>query len=187
MIIGVTGPSGAGKSTVTKYLSEKYNYFVIDADKIAREITSKGSPALSEISNNFGSVYITEEGELDRRKLGEFVFSNKEKLEILNKITHKYIIKKIKLLVDNNRNAIIDAPLLFETGLDTICDKIILVLCDASKRIERIMERDLISYKEADKRINSQNNYEDYISKSHIIVNNDGRDVPIQLSEVETW
>ena len=187
MIIGVTGPSGAGKSTVTEYLSKNYGYFIIDADKIAREITSKGSKALDEISEEFGKSYITDDGVLDRKKLGTLVFSSKEKLDKLNRITHKYIIDNIKILAKNNKNAVIDAPLLFETGLEILCDKLILVLCDEKVRIERIMKRDSISYEDAQKRIRSQNNYEDFISKCHIVINNVGVNISQQLAEVEKW
>ncbi len=187
MVIGITGPSGAGKSTITEYLSAEYGYFVIDADKIAREITAKGSPALDEISDEFGNLYITNDGQLDRKSLAKLVFSDKEKLDKLNKITHKYIIQKIKFLAANNKNSIIDAPLLFETGLDLICDKIILVMCDFQKRVERIMKRDLLTIEEAEKRINSQNNYSEYASKCHLVVNNDEEDIRKQLAEVEKW
>lgn len=186
MIIGITGPSGAGKSTVTEYLACKYGYFVIDADKIARDVTVKGSKALDEIAATFGVSYITNDGELDRRKLGELVFSQKDQLDKLNKITHKYILEKIEFLAKCHNNAIIDAPLLFETGLDLICDKIILVLCDTQKRIERIMKRDSLTYKQAEERIKSQKNYEEYISKCQIIIN-DGRDIHKQLTEVKNW
>ena len=187
MIIGITGPSGAGKSTVTQYLNKEYGFFVIDADKISREITAKGSKVLIEIADEFGYSYITDDGELDRKKLAKLVFSDKEKLKKLNEITHKHIVEKRELLVKNNFNAIIDAPLLFETSLDVMCDKIILVLCDEAKCIERIMKRDFISFEEATKRIKSQNNYDNYISKCHLVVNNDGEDLSKQLAEVGKW
>ena len=187
MIIGITGPSGAGKSTVTAILAEKYNLFVIDADKIAREVTSKGSPALAEIAQVFGPLYVTLAGELNRRELAKCVFGDKTQLEKLNSITHKYIVKKIEALVKEHSNSIIDAPLLFEAKLDRLCHKIILVSSDVKVRAERIMKRDLITFDEAMDRINSQKDYSSYAPKCDLTVNNDGENIMLQLQEVESW
>ena len=94
-IIGITGGSGAGKTTVCAEF-KKYGAVIVDADKISKEVTKKGSPALGEIEKVLGEQYILSSSELDRKKLGELVFSDDSKLEILNKITHKYIYLKME-------------------------------------------------------------------------------------------
>ena len=188
MVIGVTGPTGAGKSTVTEFLSKKYNLFIIDADKIARQVTAKKSPALKEIENTFGKDYINSDGELNRKALGKLVFSDKEQLEKLNCITHKYIIEEIESLVRSNDICILDAPLLFETNLDLLCEKIILVTGDEAVRAERIMKRDLITIETAMNRIRSQKDYSLYIPKCHLVINNNNdSDLSVELAEVKCW
>ena len=95
MVIGVTGPTGAGKSTVTEFLSKKYNLFIIDADKIARQVTAKKSPALKEIENTFGKDYINSDGELNRKALGKLVFSDKERTLFFSFIDHCRVFLEI--------------------------------------------------------------------------------------------
>ena len=180
MVIGITGPTGAGKTTISKEICEKLGYTLIDADKIARDITKKGEKALEEVIACFGEEFLVD-GELDRKHLAQVVFNDKEKLDKLNKITHKYITEKIKLAISQNSNSLIDVPLLFESGLDKLCNKIILVLCDENIRIERIMKRDNISEENALSRINAQKDYSLYKAKSDIVINSSQK---INLSEV---
>ena len=95
MIIGITGGSGVGKSTVSKEF-EKKGFFVIDADIVAHKVMDKGSECLKEVIDFFGSEYLNSDSTLNRKKLGTLVFNNKEMLDKLNEITHKYIIKAIE-------------------------------------------------------------------------------------------
>lgn len=186
MIIGITGPTGAGKSVVSEYLAEKENIYHIDADKVSRLVTEKGSLCLKEIETIFGREYINSDGTLNRRSLGEYVFSNKDALSKLNEITHKYIVDAIKKETEKHTHSLIDAPLLFETGLDSICDKIILVLCPEDIRIKRITERDGISVTDAYNRINNQKDYSEYIPKCNIVIENTDRESFIkQLERIE--
>ncbi len=175
MIIGITGGSGTGKSLASEFFKEN-GFLVIDFDKISRDVSKKGSDSLRELHLVFGDAILNPDGTLSRKKLGEIVFSDKEKLAILNEITHKYIIKeaiKIKETTDA-KNIIYDAPLLFEAGLDRECDFVISVLADKEKRIERIMKRDSISMEYAKRRIESQKCDEFYIEKSDFSVYNNG-------------
>ena len=99
IIIGLTGGTGSGKTTVASMCIELGAY-VIDADLVARKIVQKGTPALKEIVSYFGCDILLLSGELDRKKLGRIVFSDKGKLRMLNDITYKYITKEIEKEID---------------------------------------------------------------------------------------
>jgi len=174
MVVGLTGGSGTGKSTACDFF-RKRGYIIVDSDKIARKVCEKGEKCFDDIVDAFGTSVLNEDGTLDRAKLGGIVFSNKEKLELLNQITHKYIIQKNMEIIKNNpdANIVLDAPLLFEAGLDKVCHEIICVLSDIKKRAERIMERDLITLEKAMARINSQPDDDFYIERcTHVLYNN---------------
>ena len=173
MIIGFTGGTGTGKSSACDFF-RKNEYLIIDADKVSRDVCVKGSRCLEEISEAFGSRILDEEGNLKRRALGDIVFNDKSKLELLNTITHKHIRNEIIGIVSRNpqRNIVIDAPLLFEAGLDSICDLKVCVLSSKSKRTERIMLRDGLTEEQAIARVESQPDDEFYISKCDIVLFN---------------
>ncbi len=154
-VLGLTGGTGAGKSAVSSLL-EKSGATIIDADKLSREITKEGGIALPEIDASFPGVI--KNGVLDRKALGRIVFSDKEKLLILNEITHKYIIELTKKAIEASKGLIVlDAPLLFEAGEDKLCDKVIFVDADEKNRLERIVKRDNLSIDEAKARIEARN------------------------------
>ncbi|MBQ2942367.1 MAG: dephospho-CoA kinase [Clostridia bacterium] len=154
-VLGLTGGTGAGKSLISAILQKK-GAKIIDADKLSREITKEGGIALSEIDESFPGVI--KDGVLDRKALGRIVFSDKEKLLILNKITHKYIIKLTKEEIEASSGLIVlDAPLLFEAGEDKLCDKVIFVDAEDELRLARIMKRDNLSIDDARLRINARN------------------------------
>ena len=96
MIIGITGSSGAGKSTVCEMIEKTYNSKTITADKIARKLSEKGTEYLNEIIQRFGNNVLTENGDLNRRKLANIIYSSKQKRQELNQITFKYIKKEIE-------------------------------------------------------------------------------------------
>ena len=149
-VIGITGPSGAGKSAVSALLQTKYGFNVIDADRVYHSLVSAPSPCLDEIKKEFGDSVIDINGALDREALGQIVFGdgNSDKLLILNKITHKYVVDKIVCDIEycklENTNCVVDAPLLLEAELDRVCDFTIAVLADEKTRAERIIARDSI-------------------------------------------
>jgi len=187
-IIGLTGGSGAGKSEVCKaFLS--FGVKSIDTDKISREVTGKGE-CLRELVENFSSIILNDNGELDRKKLAEIAFSSKENHELLNKITHKHILEECKrILLDIEKNGaesvIIDAPMLFESGFDKNCDVIISVTADLEKRIERIIKRDNITPEQAELRIKNQKSDEFFIKNSDYVIDNnsDYSGVSVQVSK----
>ncbi len=173
MIIGLTGGSGTGKSSAARYIEQK-GFVTVDFDRISRDICQKGSPCLNEIVQVFSESVLNEDKTLNRRRLGEIVFSDSGKLAILNSITHKYILMESERIVRENSgcNLLFDAPLLFEAGLEKQCDLVISVLAEREIRINRIIERDSISREAAENRIDSQPKDEYYIGKSDFCVTN---------------
>ena len=175
--IGLTGPSGAGKGEVCS-LFAKLGVPSIDTDRVYREIAVKGSPCLDELVSFFSKDVLKEDGSLDRKKLALAVFSDREKLAALNSITHKYILKETekrleKLEKDGYKAAIVDAPVLFESGWDKNCDVVISVVANKDTRVKRIRLRDGITEKAALQRLNSMHNSSFYVSKSDIVIKND--------------
>ena len=172
MIIGLTGGIASGKSTVSKYLAEK-GFKVYDADKIAKDISGKKS-VQKDIITTFSNKILDENGNIDRKKLKEIVFENKEKLKQLNAIIHPKVIDFYKELKEKNTDEIIffDVPLLFESGIDKFCDKILVVISDYEIQINRIVERDRIDRELAEKIIKSQLSNEERIKKADIVIEN---------------
>ncbi len=175
-VVGLTGPTGAGKSTVAAAFAE-YGIKSIDADKVAREITQPGSPALSELTSAFGEDILNSDGTLNRMELAARAFKNERTTKLLNDITHPLIIMKIRRMIkelgeSGEKIVIIDAPLLFESGIDSMCDKTVAVVADIDTRYERILARDHLSNKEARQRMSAQNEAYYYISKADFVIEN---------------
>ena len=178
-VLGVTGPSGSGKGEVSKILLNM-GYSVIDADAIYHDLLIPPSKCLDELVYNFGKQILTAGGLVNRETLGAMVFGdkNRDKLELLNSITHKHVVDKIQKVVCGMRAmgapvCVIDAPLLIESGLNGMCDITIAVLANKDIRLERIIKRDGIEKDRAIKRINSQKNDEFYMKNSDFTIVND--------------
>ena len=177
LVLGLTGPTGAGKSTVAEILS-KHGFAIIDADKIARSVTEKGSPALAELAAAFGSDIIDKSGELNRKLLAKRAFSDSKSSDLLNSITHPHILKltedKIEEYIKSGKSRIVfDAALLFESGSDSFCDFTAAVVAPTETRLKRVMRRDLITEKEAALRMSSQNPNEYYSEHADFVIVND--------------
>ncbi len=175
-IIGVTGRSGSGKSTVCKVLND-IGIDVIDADLVHREIVDAGQPCLADIALEFSIMILNADGTLNRKKLGEVVFSDKDKLARLNQITFPYIKKeimnKVSLLEKKGRKVVvIDAPTLFESGLNHQCDFIVSVISEDAENINRIVIRDRLSDDMARNRLSSQHTNEFFKLHSDVIIEN---------------
>lgn len=159
-ILGLTGGIASGKSTVSAYLAQN-GALIIDADLIARQVVAKKSSGLKQIVAKFGGEILTASGELDRKKLGKLVFSNKELLKALTDITGPLIRVEILREIEAAKKAqvklvVLDIPLLFETGYQTLCDKVMVVTIPSKLQLERVMKRDNLSAAEARKRIANQ-------------------------------
>ena len=160
-VIGLTGGMGTGKSTVSNYLKQK-GIPIIDADQIAHSLTQKGSPVLEQIRQLLGGAAFREDGELDRKAVAQIVFHDRQKLEQFEELTTKEVVLRCQAAITAYRREggrkiiIVDAPLLFECGLQHWTDENWLISADLAARIERIEERDGLSKEEILDRINNQ-------------------------------
>ena len=190
-VIGLTGGTGSGKSVVSKSLAEA-GAVIVDADKIAHEIILKDEPAYREIVEYYGTGILDAEGNIIRKKLGEIVFNDKEKLAFLNQCTHKYITAEVKRQIAAAKEEgtaaaiIVDAPLLLEAKLEAVCDLVWVVYADPEVRAQRVMARDGISYELAKARISNQKSWEEYRSAASTVIDNSKDLVHLkeQMSEV---
>ncbi len=175
MIIGLTGSSGSGKTVASVFFKEQ-GFFVIDFDKISKDVCGKSSPCLDELVSFFGENILNADKTLNRKRLGEIVFKDKEKLRELNSITHKYIMESAKELLSLHKgeNVVLDAPLLFEAGLDLWCDITLSVISDIRVQIKRITERDGISEDIAKARLATQHDEKFFVSNSDYVIKNNG-------------
>ena len=179
--IGLAGGSGSGKSKIAPVF-ESFSIPSIDTDKVYFELTSGDSICLRELAQEFGMEIISEDGALNRKKLSEIVFfdsDSENKRKKLQTITHKHILCEVRRIIDfyqekRFKAVLVEAPLLFESGFDKECDKIIAVIADKNSRISRIMQRDNISYESALARINSQLDDEYLIQHADYVIYNDG-------------
>ncbi len=176
IILGITGGIGSGKSTVSNFLKE-IGAAVIDADLISRQIVMPGEKALEELTEVFGKDILDDWGQLKRKKLAEIVFNNREKLEKLNGILHKYVAERIKdnvkeQLINNTRIIVVDAPIPIKAGFLDLCHHVWTVSADKELRIRRIMQRSEMTYEEAVSRINSQLSEQEYLKIADIVIDN---------------
>ena len=156
MILGLTGGIASGKTTVSKKIKELGGY-IIDADKISKEV-SNSQEVLKKVEENFG-VEVIENGSLNRKKLREIIFNNREKRKMLNNIMHPIIVKKMKEEIEEHKEEkliVLDIPLLYETKLEYLCDKVLVVWVDEKTQIERIKKRDNSSTELAKRILSSQ-------------------------------
>lgn len=178
IVLGLTGQTGAGKSTLCQSLQQK-GCTVIDADQVARNVVEKGSACIADIVLEFGVEYLTMDGNLNRRKLAESVFTDKAKLKKLNDIMFPYIINTIREQIEQEKQAkdgiiVLDAPTLFESGCDKFCHRVVSVIASQDIRCHRIIERDGLSEDEAMHRIQAQHNDAFYMERSWAVVQNNG-------------
>ena len=175
-VIGLTGKTGAGKSTVAAFLKKK-GCFIIDGDKIARDILLPGEPAVKELSDTFGEDIILPDGSVDRKKLASRAFSSRENTDRLNSITHpriteRFIKERDTAERDGYKIAVIDAAALLESDCKRLCSFFVVVTAPEEIRLERILSRDGITKEQALTRIKAQKSDEYYFSQADYIVKN---------------
>ncbi|MEQ2526976.1 dephospho-CoA kinase [Robertmurraya yapensis] len=192
LVVGLTGGIASGKSTVSNLLREM-GYTIIDADLEARLAVEIGEPAYNEIVLYFGEEIKLPNGQIDRAKLGEIIFNNEEKRLKLNSIVHpdvrRRMLEKREQAVKNGESLIVmDIPLLFESQLTSMVDKVLLVYVDEDTQLQRLMERNGFSEEEALARIKSQMPLKDKVQLSYAVIDNNGtiEDTKKQLNIILT-
>ncbi len=178
IVIGLTGQTGAGKSTAADAM-RSCGCAVINADLIAREVVSTGTDCLKMLENAFGSEIINPDGSLNRKRLADKAFSSKENTGLLNKLTHPFILELAKRRIDEAFSegyniAVFDAPQLFESGGDKLCDVIVSVTAPRECRLSRIILRDNITRKQAIQRIDAQLSEKYFIESSDYVLDGSG-------------
>ncbi|MBS3946855.1 MAG: dephospho-CoA kinase [Dethiobacter sp.] len=178
LILGLTGGMATGKSTVARMFVE-LGAIHIDADSLSREVVAPGEPAWWAIVDRFGSVVLREDGQLDRKALAALVFSDPQKLAALNKITHPPIITLIRQRLAEARASgaglvVLEAPLLYEAGLDSEVDRVVVVAAAEATQLERLVSRDRLLESEARQRMAAQMPLSEKIRLAHYCLDNNG-------------
>ena len=179
LVLGITGGVGSGKSKVLYQLKEKYNAYIVEADKLAHQLMMPGEVIYNRIIEEFGNQIISKTlpYPIDRQKLGNIVFNDKEKLELLNSITHPLVKANILQQIDtekslNTKLFVIEAALLIEDGYKDICDYIWYVFVDKEERIKRLMDSRGYSREKCISIFNSQQEDYYYITNSDAVIDN---------------
>ena len=149
MIIGLTGSIASGKSTVSQMLKE-LGYPIVDADLVARQVVEPGSETLEKIKGAFGEDVILPDGSLDRKKVGDIIFSDPASRKRLNDIIHPAIRQEMlrqraAYVAEGQKVVIMDIPLLFESKLQHFVEKILVVSVTEENQLKRLMERNGLS------------------------------------------
>lgn len=178
-VLGITGSIATGKSTVTNYL-RKLGYLVIDSDRLAYDALTIDQTCIKQTKDRFN----LSNGPIDRKALGRIIFNDKEAKADLEGIIHPYVVNRIKEIISANNDLeiiFLDIPLLFESNLEYLCDKIIVVYLKEEEEIKRLMKRDNIDYDYAKLIISNQMSIEEKKVLADIVLdNNQGVDALYQ-------
>ena len=189
-VIGITGPTGAGKSVVCKRLGDWDRITVIDCDRVARDVVRRGEHCLLDLAVEFSSAIVTKDGELDRRRLAGIVFRDRKKLRRMEGIMFPYILDRIRAETARreaagDRAVFLDAPTLYQSGADALCEKVIAVLAPEGDRLRRIMERDGLTEEEARARMANQPGDEFFEKRADYVIRNTKETSALRLEILE--
>ncbi|NOU98110.1 dephospho-CoA kinase [Paenibacillus sp. LMG 31456] len=179
MNIGLTGGIACGKSTVSNMLVQR-GAMLVDADRIAREVVELGSPVLAQVAERFGHEVLFQDGTLNRKKLGELVFGNQEALKDLQDIMHPSIRALMRERMQQyeqqhpNKLVVVDVPLLYESGLQSMFEEVMVVYIPRNVQMDRLVLRDGLSLEQAEKRLQAQMDIEQKKALADILINNEG-------------
>ena len=177
LIIGLTGGIGSGKTVVANYLVS-LGAVHADADAISRGLTAPGGAALPAIREQFGDEVFCEDGTLNRRALGDVVFADTRARHALEAIIHPQVQHAVIECIDHARSegadaVLLDVPLLFETGMDALCDVTWVITADQETRVQRVLARDNLSREQVESRIASQMSDEERCSRATHVIRNE--------------
>ena len=174
-LIGLTGQTGAGKSVVAQYLWQR-GFSVLNADKMVADVYRESPVCLKAVAACFGSDILKEDGSLDRPLLAKRAFSSPENTALLGKLVHPFVIAEtLRLLKAQEGLVLLDAPQLFESDMDVLCDCTVCVTAPEELRLKRILERDRITEEQARERMKAQLDEAFFREHTdHLIENNSG-------------
>jgi len=179
LVLGVTGGIASGKTTVAHMLAE-LGAPMIDFDLLAREVVAPGQPAFQEIVDYFGQEVIGEDGALDRKRLSGIVFRDPTRRRMLEGMTHPRIlaafVHQVRQLIEKDPHAIVQAvvPLLFETHLEPLVHKVLVVYVSPDTQVDRLTRRDQISQEDARRILDAQMPIDQKAARADFIVRNEG-------------
>ncbi|WP_371361403.1 Dephospho-CoA kinase [Sporomusa rhizae] len=190
-LIGLTGGIASGKSTVSKMLTQ-LGAFIVDADKISREVVMPGKPVWQKIVDRFGTTIANQQGEIDRKQLGKIIFSDSKAKADLEKITHPYIEESANLAIADAEKRgydtiVLDAPLLIEVGWHTKVDVVWVVFVDEQTQRNRLMARDNISCEDAAVRINAQLALRQKLRYADVVIDNTENIEKTHQQVIQAW
>lgn len=176
-VVGITGGIGCGKSEAAKYLCS-LGAKHIDADAISRSLTADGGEALPEVRRAFGDEVFNEDGSLNRRALGDVVFANPAAKRMLEGIIHPLVQRRAMDEIEaanaeGIKVTVLDVPLLFETGMDVLCDECWAMSASPDVQLERVIARDNLTDEQAQARIDSQMSMEERNARAKRVINSD--------------
>lgn len=175
MIVGLTSGIGGGKSTAVKLFSN-YGINYVDADEISHHLTAPGTLLSEEIIGYFGENYRNQDGSLNRQALRKKIFTSRADRAWLENLLHPFIRAELVQQLQQYRGpyALLVAPLLFETSLDKVCNKTIVISLTEERQLERVCARDKISEKQARKILAAQMPMSDKIKRADYVIENNG-------------
>ena len=190
-VYGITGGAGTGKSEVIKMLQQNFGGCVIMSDEVARELMQKGNISYQLIVEYFGRDILMDDGEIDRKKLADHVFNNKEALEKLNSMTHPYVKDEIRKLIAEAeasgecRFVALESAILLECGYEDICDEFWYVYTKPEIRRQRMKETRNYSDEKVDSVMRNQQPDEVFFEQCCFVIKNNTTlsDVYAQLKE----
>ena len=177
LLVGLTGGIGSGKSTFAALLAER-GAQIVDADVLGHEALNPGSPTWQSIVDQFGDEILSPGMTIDRKRLGEIVFADEHKRAALNAIVHPEIFRRLADELDRLRNTdavvVLDAALIFETGLDSSCDAIVVVTSTRQTRVDRLSRTRGMSIEQIAARMAVQSDPQTLVERADIVVSNEG-------------
>jgi len=177
--VGLTGGIASGKSTVARMFATK-GAILIDFDTLAHDVEKPDGPVWTGIVSHFGEGILRPDRKIDRRKLGDIVFADREKRELLNRLVHPAVFdewrRRLASIGNNRADAVVlsDIPLLIEAGMKGMVDLVLLIYIPREEQIRRLMERNGLTREEAEKRIAAQMPIDEKIPEADVVIGNEG-------------
>ena len=190
-VLGLTGGIGCGKSTVSTYLAS-LGACVLDGDRVAREVVQPGEPGLARVVAHFGPEMLLPDGQLDRARLGQLVFTHEAERLALNALLHPLILERLRAGVaqartDGVRVCVLDVPLLLEMALGADCDAVWTVECAPETQVARIVARNGLDPAQARARVASQWPSDRRRAAATAVLDNDGTLAELHARVAQLW